>query len=153
MNAAITDLAGYCHPQPHYFNNRTRINHLIDRYLSVPILNEHFANLPQQFTDPQPRPWQPIRWGAIHPEQIVGIKPELFLLVIAEAAEIEAPIRSHSQESWAYLHDIHPAMAHFMGGTPDREQQQPMTLGFGKRRNASIAQPLAKSTTNLRGTN
>jgi predicted aspartyl protease len=47
---------------------------------------------------------------------IIGIDPDLFLQVMAGAAEIEAPIRDYAQESRDYFCQLHPQMAVFMGG-------------------------------------
>ncbi|NEP77524.1 MAG: hypothetical protein F6K39_04670 [Okeania sp. SIO3B3] len=113
------DLAGYCHSTPNYLQTRARINYLLERYLSQNILTEKLLDLPQQFENPQQRPWQKINWQAINNSQIIGIEPKLFLQVIASAVEIEAPIRSYSQESWGYLQTIHPQLARFMGGVTD----------------------------------
>lgn len=115
------DLAGYCDGDPSYFQIRARLCHLIDAYLAPNILNQHLIDLPQQFTQPRPRPWQAIDWQAIHPEQIIGINPQLFLSVIAASVEIEAPIRAYSQLSRQYLAEIHPAMTHFLGGCYNNE--------------------------------
>ncbi len=113
---AAIDQAGHCPENPNYFQMRARINHLIDRYLSVEILSDRLIDLPTQFTHPQQRHWEPINWSAIHPDQIIGINPDLFLMVLAGSTEIEAPIRAYAQESWDYLETIHPQMAFFMGG-------------------------------------
>ncbi|MGA7933331.1 MAG: ferritin-like domain-containing protein [Kovacikia sp.] len=111
-----TDLAGSLSAHPHYLDTRARINCLIDRYLSIEILSDRLSDLPSQFTAPHQRPWEPIDWKGIHPSQIVGIDPDLFLKVIAGATEIEAPIRAYSKESRDYLQAVHPQMAYFMGG-------------------------------------
>ena len=113
------DLAGYCHASPDYLQIIARINYLIQRYLSLDILTERLLDLPQQFKNPQQRPWQKIHWQAINNSQIIGIEPKLFLQVIASAVEIEAPIRSYSQESRVYLQKVHPQLARFMGGVTD----------------------------------
>lgn len=101
---------------PNYFQSRTQINQLIDRYLSMNCLSACLADLPSQFSQPHQRPWQPIHWQAINRHQIVGVDPELFLSVVASAVEIEAPIRAYAKESWDYLQAVHPQMAFFMGG-------------------------------------
>jgi hypothetical protein len=112
----MTDLAGIYSPNPSYLQIRSRINHLIDRYISIPILSRNLSDLPSQFTNPHQRPWQRIDWQAISPDQIVGIDPALFITIVAGATEIEAPIREYSQESWNYMQALHPQMAYFMGG-------------------------------------
>jgi hypothetical protein len=110
------DLAGDRYQNPHYLQTRARINSLIDRYMSLEILSDRVSDLPQQFYNPQPRAWEPIDWQAINRDQIIGIKPEIFLQILASAAEIEAPIRNYGRESWCYLQHIYPEMARFMGG-------------------------------------
>lgn len=115
-NRFTLDLAGYCLTDPSYLQTRARINYLINRYLSIDILSEKLADLPRQFVTPHVRPWEPIDWAAIDSDQIVGIDPHLFTLVLSGAMEIEAPVRGYSQESWHYLQSLHPDMAHFFGG-------------------------------------
>lgn len=110
------DLAGNQYYQPSYLRTRTRVNSLVGRYLSLENLSERLSDLPAQFESPHQRPWEPIQWQAISPSQIVGVDPNLFLSVVAGAAEIEAPIRAYAKESWDYLHLSHPPMARFMGG-------------------------------------
>ncbi len=111
-----TDLAGTYTANPSYLQIRARINFLIDRYLAIPILSGHIADLPSQFTNPHQRPWEPIDWQAISRDQIIGVDPEMFAMIVAGATEIEAPIRQYSQESWGYMQALHPKMAYFMGG-------------------------------------
>lgn len=101
---------------PNYFQSRTRINRLIDRYLSIDCLSDCLADLPNQFNQPHQRKWERIHWQAIDRSQIIGIDPDIFLSVIASAVEIEAPIRAYAKESWDYLQAVHPQMAFFMGG-------------------------------------
>lgn len=110
------DLAGNCPQQPNYFQIRSRINRLLDTFLDKNTLSDRLRNLPVQFHHPSPRPWQPVNWKQIHRDQVVGIDPDLFCLILSGATEIEAPIRDYAQESWAYLQQIHPQMAIFMGG-------------------------------------
>ncbi|MBW4574365.1 MAG: hypothetical protein KME08_03685 [Aphanothece sp. CMT-3BRIN-NPC111] len=110
------DLAGYRYSRQHYLQTRCRINYLVERYLSIDILSARLADLPTQFENPHQRPWEPIDWQAITPEQIIGVDPALFISVIAGAAEIETPIRAYARESWGYLQSAHPPMARFMGG-------------------------------------
>ncbi|MEX0270624.1 ferritin-like domain-containing protein [Leptolyngbyaceae cyanobacterium UHCC 1019] len=114
--AATFDLAGYCPKNPSYLQTRARVNRLIDRYLTISLLSDRLTDLPSQFTTPHTRPWEPINWKGINPDQVIGIDPALFALIIAGATEIEAPIRAYSQESWDYLEAAHPQMAFFMGG-------------------------------------
>jgi hypothetical protein len=116
-NMILMDLAGCYSPTgSNYLQTRARINRLIDRYLTIDCLSDRLSDLPRQFVQPHPSPWEPIHWKAIDPSQILGIDPALFLLVLAGATEIEAPARDYSQESRHYLQVIHPQMAEFMGG-------------------------------------
>jgi hypothetical protein len=115
-NRPQIDLAGHCTQASSYLQMRARINHLIDRYLSIDILSANLADLPNQFAQPRMRPWERIDWKAIDRSQIVGIDPTIFSLVLSGAMEIEAPIREYSQETWHYLQSLHPQMAHFVGG-------------------------------------
>lgn len=99
-----------------YLQTRTRINSLIDLHLPITTLSDRLTNLPNQFSTPQQRPWDPINWQQVDRQQILNVKPDLFLKVLANAAEIEDPIRSYALESWHYLVPLHPAMAQFIGG-------------------------------------
>jgi hypothetical protein len=145
-----SDLAGYCLTHPNYFQIRARINHLLDRYLSVDILSDRLTNLPTQFTQPHARPWEPIHWKAIHPNQIIGVDPNLFLLVLASSTEVEVPIRLYAQESWAYLQSLHPQMASFMGGEyqPDGSIK---ALGIWEKEERQHAPALSKIYQQLTG--
>jgi len=118
-NVYRIDLAGTQYQNPRYLQSRARINSLIDHYMSLEVLSDRLSDLPQQFSTPQPRPWEPIDWQGINRDQIIGVKPEIFLQILASAAEIEAPIRSYGRESWCYLQHIYPQMARFMGGIFD----------------------------------
>jgi hypothetical protein len=62
--------------------------------MSLEVLSDRLSDLPQQFSTPQPRLWEPIDWLGINRDQIIGVKPEIFLQILASAAEIEDPIRS-----------------------------------------------------------
>jgi hypothetical protein len=115
MSASL-DLAGYCPVHPNYLQIRARINRLIDRYLSIDTLSLRLADLPTQFSNPHQRHWEPINLKAIDRSQIIGVDPDLFILILMVATEIEAPIREYSQESWHYMQAVHPQMARFMGG-------------------------------------
>ncbi len=110
------DLAGRLYPQPHCLQTRSRINFLIDRYLSCSNLSDRLADLPVQFVNPQPRPWQAIYWHDINPNQIVGLRVEVFLAVLIGAMTVEMPIRGYSQVSWQYLSRFYAPMASFVGG-------------------------------------
>lgn len=102
---------------PHTLQTMIRINHLLENYLSTDELNDRLTDLPLQFKNPQPRPWEPIDWHAIAPSQIVGVDLNVFLSVIVGAMEVEAPIRGYATVSFHYLEKIHPQMARFVGGT------------------------------------
>jgi hypothetical protein len=112
----IEDLAGRLYPQPHCLQTRSRINRLIDRYLSLSNLSDRLADLPTQFVKPRSRPWQAIYWHEIDPSQIVGLRVEVFLAVLIGAMTVETPIRGYSQVSWQYLSRFHAPMANFVGG-------------------------------------
>lgn len=118
-NFSSIDLAVSPYFRPHYLQTRFQINRLIDYYLSIDNLSNNLSDLPTQFEQPHQRPWERINWKAIDSSQIVDIDPELFLLVIAGATEIEAPIRAYAKENWDYLRRVHPQMAYFMGGAFD----------------------------------
>lgn len=121
MRTNNIDLAGSRYSKPQYLQNRARINELVDNYLAINVLSDRLSDLNEQFVCPQPRPWQPINWRAINQEQIIGVEPEIFLQLIAGAAEIEDPIRGYAQESRCYLEQIHLPMAKFMGGMLTKE--------------------------------
>jgi hypothetical protein len=118
-NINTIDLAGDRYQNSHYLQTRTKINSLVDHYMSLEVLSDRLSDLPQQFYTPQPRAWEPIDWQGINRDQIIGVKPEIFLQILASAAEIETPIRSYGRESWYYLQHIYPEMAGFMGGIFD----------------------------------
>ncbi|RUR74082.1 ferritin-like domain-containing protein [Chlorogloeopsis fritschii PCC 9212] len=111
------DLAEQIDSNPHYFQIQRRIRSLIERYLANEKLCDRLLDLPIQFQNPQPRPWKPIDWQAIDREQIIGVKPEVFLSILVGAMDTEAPIRGYTQTSRQYLEKLHPQMARFVGGT------------------------------------
>lgn len=123
---------------PHYLRTRARLNGLINQYLSIEQLSDRLSDLPSQFETPHQRHWEPIHWHAIDRSQVIDVDLELFLKVIASAAEVEAPIRAYAKESWDYFHALHPQMATFMGGT-FAEDGSTSPLAFGKRRTATCA--------------
>lgn len=94
-----------------------QIHSLINDFLSIEKLSDRLQDLPLQFENPQPRPWQLINWQSISCNQIIGIKPEIFLSILIGAIDTEAPIRDYTQTSRQYLAKIHPQMAQFVGGT------------------------------------
>jgi hypothetical protein len=93
-----------------------QINALTNDYLSLGILYSNLQDLPKQFVNPQPRFWDEINIDSININQIVDIDSNLFINVIASAAEVEAPIRDYAVESRDYLQACYPEMAKFMGG-------------------------------------
>ncbi|MBD2020730.1 ferritin-like domain-containing protein [Leptolyngbya sp. FACHB-36] len=93
-----------------------RLKVLLDHYFSSAHLNDRLQDLPHQFQHPQPRPWKPIHWQAIAPDQIVGIQLPVFLAILKGAIDTEAPIRDYTQTSRQYLEPLHPCMARFVGG-------------------------------------
>ncbi|MEL6814532.1 MAG: hypothetical protein AAFP03_06935 [Cyanobacteria bacterium J06598_3] len=113
------DLAGYFHPAPTYFQTRQRFNYLVDRYLSPNVLSDRLTDLPDQFKNPQQRPWERFDWRAISPEQIVGVDPDLFISLIVASAEVEAPIRTYAETTRNYLKSVHPDMTRFISGAYD----------------------------------
>lgn len=113
------DLAGEVYANPNFWQTKTRIDRLVDKYLSLDRLRERLEDLPQQFKHPQPRQWQPIDWNEINSKQINGIDLEVFLAIIKGAIDTEAPIRGYTQTSRQYLEPIHPLMARFVGGIVD----------------------------------
>jgi hypothetical protein len=120
-NQLNADLAGYCPENPNYLQIRARMNRLIDRYLSIDILSQRLIDLPTQFSQPHVRKWESIDWKSISRSQIIGVDPDLFIMLVAGATEIEAPIHEYSQESWNYMQSIHPEMAYFMGGSQNAD--------------------------------
>ncbi len=122
----------------------------IDHYVSLDILCDRLADLPRQFENPQPRPWQPIRWDEIHPSQVIGIDLDLFLNIIVGAMDTEAPIRGYTQTSRQYLEPLHPEMARFVGGTVN-EQGDLVELGLWEKEERQHSPALAKLYYQLKG--
>lgn len=110
------DLAGHVNCHPNFFENQTRINYLINHYLTLETLGDRLQDLPVQFENPTPRPWRLIDWPSISSEQILGIEPTVFLSILVGAINTEAPIRGYTQTSRQYLENIHPQLARFVGG-------------------------------------
>lgn len=94
-----------------------RINQLIAQYLTIEHLNDRLADLPQQFETPKTRPWKPIDWHSIGPDQVVGMEVAVFLSILQGAIDTEAPIRDYTQASRQYLESLHPQLARFVGGS------------------------------------
>ena len=60
------DLAGQFYSSPNYHQIQTRINRLVDGYITDKQLSDRLQDLPIQFENPQPRPWKPqiLNWPA-----------------------------------------------------------------------------------------
>lgn len=118
---SATDLAGEVCFNPNFWQTKTRIHNLLDTYLTQDILCDRLEDLPEQFLNPQPRPWRTIQWQNISQEQILGIEFKTFLSIIKGTLDTEAPIRGYTQTSRQYLASIHPAMARFVGGVVGKD--------------------------------
>lgn len=127
-----------------------RLNKLIQIYLSGNILNDRLQDLPKQFQDPQPRPWQTIDWEHIDPCQVRGIDPLIFLAIIAGSIDTEAPIRGYTQTSRQYLSPLHPQMARFVGGTVN-DQGDLVELGLWEKEERQHSPALQRLYTQLSG--
>ena len=110
------DLAGQVYQSPNHRQIQTRINCLVDCYITDKQLNDRLQDLPIQFENPQPRLWKPIDWQAIDRDQIIGVELAVFLSILAGTIDTEAPIRGYTQTSRQYLDKMYPQMAHFVGG-------------------------------------
>ncbi|PSF39302.1 hypothetical protein C7H19_00500 [Aphanothece hegewaldii CCALA 016] len=134
---------------PH-LNILKRLDTLIDQYLTPQILCTRLEDLPIQFKNPQPRPWQPIHWQNINPEQVIGIELEVFLSILIGAIETEEPIRGYTQTSRQYLEPIHPQLARFVGGiaAPDGTM---LELGLWEKEERQHAPALIKIYKQLTG--
>ena len=113
----LFDLAGKICFRPNFFQTRGRIEYLINHYMSDQQLCDRLEDLPEQFIDPQPRPWSDINWQGVDPEQVIGIELDVFLSIVKGALDIEALIKNYSQTSRQYLEPIHPSMARFVSTT------------------------------------
>ena len=110
------DLAGQFYPSPNYRQIQTRINRLVNCYITEKQLNDRLQDLPIQFENPQPRAWKAIDWQAIDCVQIISVEPTIFLSILAGTIDTEAPIRGYTQTNRQYLEKMYPKMAHFVGG-------------------------------------
>jgi hypothetical protein len=144
------DLAGRLCPEPHCLQTRSRIDLLINRYLSLANLSDRLTDLPMQFANPQPRTWQAIYWQDINPSQIVGLRVEVFLAVLIGAMTVESPIRGYSQVSWQYLSRFHAPMASFVGGQ-FAEDGSLIELGLWEKEERRHSPALAKIYKQLTG--
>lgn len=93
-----------------------RTNQLIDTYLTIDHLNDRLADLPHQFHNPTTRPWGPINWAEIGPDQVIGLDASVFANILKGTINTEAPIRGYTQASRQYLEHDYPQMARFVGG-------------------------------------
>lgn len=126
--SAPTDLAGDLQASPNLWQMRSRVHHLINRYLAFTELDARLDELPHQFLSPQARPWQRIHWKLIDRNQIIGIDPDIFLAILQGATDTEAPIRDYTQTSRQYLEPIHPLMAELV---QDEVNHMTKFWGFG----------------------
>lgn len=119
QSVASCDLAGSWQSNANAGEIRQRIKTLTQQYLNLEHLSDRLNDLPQQFNNPQVRPWQKISWQDISSKQISGIEPSVFLKILVGAINTEAPIRDYTQTSRQYLEAMHPQMAKFVGGSLD----------------------------------
>ncbi|PSN11611.1 hypothetical protein C7293_23630 [filamentous cyanobacterium CCT1] len=117
------DLAGPWWPAPAMAQVNQRIAALTRRYVTVEHLCDRLADLPRQFQTPQPRSWNRVNWGTIHPDQVTGISLDTFCAILLGTINTEAPIRGYTQASRQYLEQFYPQMAHFVGGTVNADGQ------------------------------
>lgn len=137
------DLAGEVCFRPSFWQTKTRINYLIDEYLNPDELSDRLVELPEQFQNPQPRPWATFNWQDINPEQVIGLELDIFLSIIKGALDTEAPIRAYTQTSRQYLEPIHPTMAKFVGGKVDPDGKI-IDLGIWEKEERQHTPALAK---------
>jgi hypothetical protein len=142
LSPTPSDLAGEIPSQLNSSHQR-RIRKLIDNYLAPEQLHERIQDLPLQFQNPRSRPWKHIDWQAINHEQIIGIDIEVFLSILKGSLDTEAPIRGYTQTSRQYLEELHPAMAHFVGGVVD-ENQELIELGLWEKEERQHTPALVK---------
>lgn len=108
------DLAGEIYFNPNFWQTKTRIDCLIDKYLNPERLRDYaphtvrgdrLEDVPEQFNNShQPRQWQAINWHEINLEQIIGIDLEIFLSVIKGAIATEVPICGCTPTSKKYIY-------------------------------------------------
>ena len=150
MYQPMMDLAGEVCFRPNFFQTKKRINYLIDRYLSYEVLCDRLEDLPQQFSNPQPRQWSTIKWEDIHPAQVIGLELDIFLSILKGALDTEAPTRDYTQTSRQYLEPIHPSMAKFVGGMVD-ENEAIVELGLWEKEERQHTPALTKLYQQLGG--
>lgn len=144
------NLADRVYLDPNYLQKQSRIKNLINQYLSLDHLHERLQDLPIQFQNPQPRPWQPIDWHTINNSQIIGIKSTVFISILVGAINTEFPIRSYTQTSRQYLEQIHPQLARFVGGVVD-ENGKIIELGLWEKEERQHSPALIKIYQQLTG--
>ncbi|MEO0488627.1 MAG: ferritin-like domain-containing protein, partial [Cyanobacteria bacterium J06659_2] len=144
------DLAGTVYSQPNLFQIQKRLRQLVQRYVTQDILRDRLEDLPQQFAHPSPRPWQAIDWQGIHPDQIIGIDPQIFLATLSGTIDTEAPIRGYTQASRQYLAFNYPHMARFVGGQLDQNNTL-VELGLWEKEERRHTPTLTKLYTLLAG--
>jgi hypothetical protein len=136
--------------QPNYWAMQQHIQGLVDRYLPLDHLTDRLSDLPQQFQNPQARPWKAIDWSAIHHDQIIGIDRQVFLAILKGTLDTEAPIRGYTQTSRQYLQMLHPDMARFVGGTVDADGHR-QEIGLWEKEERQHTPALLKVYTQLTG--
>ncbi len=152
MNNKINtqDLAGEICYKPTFFQIKQRINYLLKTYLNYESLGDRLQDLPLQFKNPQPRPWQNINWNNIHQSQIINLDLPVFLAIIKGSLDTEAPIRDYTQTSRQYLATIHPEMARFLGGKVS-EEPRIIELGLWEKEERRHTPALSKIYQQLTG--
>ena len=144
------DLAGEVCLKPNFFQIKNRINYLIKNYLEEEYLRDRLEDLPQQFIQPQPRPWQNITWQNINQSQIIGLDLAVFFAIIQGALDTEAPIRNYTQTSRQYLEKIHTGMARFVGGKVAADKKM-LELGLWEKEEIQHTPALSKIYQHLTG--
>ena len=144
------DLAGEVCYQPTFFQIKNRVNYLVQEYLNLEYLSDRIKDLPLQFINPQPRPWQTIDWQSISQSQIIDLDLEVFLAIIKGSLDTEAPIRYYTQASRQYLEPIHPQMAQFVGGKV-AEDNTMIELGLWEKEERQHTPALSKIYQQLTG--
>jgi hypothetical protein len=138
--------------QPQYctISIQARLKTLIDQYLSPDHLDAHLVDLPRQFQQPCTRPWPRLAWSEIDSAQIISIDPQVFMAILAGAAETEEPIRGYTQTSRQYLEPLYPQMARFVGGVVDAGGQL-VELGLWEQEERRHTPALRRLYTQLSG--
>jgi hypothetical protein len=152
FNVSAGDLAGDFTAQPNRWLMQHRLKTLAQQYLSPERLSDRLSELPRQFQQPQPRPWQRIHWSNIDASQIIGINPLVFIAILTGAADTEDPIRGYTQTSRQYLEPLYPEMARFVGGVTDCHGQL-VELGLWEKEERRHTPALQKLYTQLTGLN